>query len=79
MTTEDLCGKKQSNPLTFRLTDFVTEVMSIEFDETPNYNKLRFLLTRTLLDVDKVPNKQYDWIPASLNDNRDNSYRLNSI
>jgi len=46
-------------------------VWSIQFDETPNYNKLRFLLTRALLDVGKVPNKDYDWIAPSLRARRE--------
>ena len=67
LTPLDLCGTKESSPVTHKLFDFVEEVMSIDFDETPNYNKLRFLLTRALLDVGRVPNREYDWIPATLN------------
>lgn len=40
--------------------------MKLDFEETPNYNKLRFLLTRALLDVGRVPNREYDWIPDNL-------------
>ena len=66
VTPEILCGDKNSKPVTHKLTDFVKEVWSIKFDETPNYNKLRFLLTRALLDVCKVPTKDYDWISPTL-------------
>jgi len=44
------------------LHDFVEEVMSYSFDETPNYNKLKFLLTKGLIDSGTMPNKDYDWI-----------------
>ena len=35
--------------------------MSLKFDEEPNYNKLKFLLTKSLLDSGYVPDKHYDW------------------
>jgi len=35
--------------------------MSLKFNEEPNYNKLKFLLTKSLLDSGHVPDKHYDW------------------
>ena len=35
--------------------------MQIKFEEEPNYNKLKFLLIKCLLDADDVPDKRYDW------------------
>ena len=40
---------------------FVTEIFSLKFDETPNYDKLKFHLLKILLDRDQVPNNSYDW------------------
>ena len=66
LTPLDLCGTMSNAPVTHKLLDFVEEVMKLDFDETPNYNKLRFLLTRALLDVGRVPNREYDWISDKL-------------
>ena len=77
MTPEKLCGGK--NCVTRKLLEFVNEVFSIGFADEPNYNKLKFLLTRALLDDGKVPNKDYDWIPISLRAGRDDLSGNNSI
>jgi hypothetical protein len=69
ITPRELCGTAAKNPETYRLEDFITEVMSIKFDEVPPYSKLRFLLTRALLDSGTLPNKEYDWtklLPAAV-------------
>jgi hypothetical protein len=62
LTSSNLCGTQITSPNTFRLHDFVEEVMSYSFDETPNYNKLKFLLTKGLIDSGTMPSKDYDWI-----------------
>jgi len=46
------------------LHEFAKEVSSLKFEEEPNYNKLRFLLEKNLLVVDKVPSKYMDWMLA---------------
>jgi hypothetical protein len=51
------------------LHDFIEEIMSYTFDETPNYNKLKFLLTKSLIDQELMPNQDYDWIKL-LQENR---------
>jgi hypothetical protein len=43
------------------LLGFGEEIYSLYFSEKPNYNKLKFLLKKELLDLDKVPDKKYDW------------------
>ncbi len=43
------------------LLAFAEEIYSIAFSEKPNYNKLKFLLKKELLDLEKVPDKKYDW------------------
>lgn len=50
MTTKDLCGASVSNSRAFHLTAFVDEIMSYSFEETPDYEKLRFCLEKVLLD-----------------------------
>ena len=66
LTPETLCGTEETTKDTHRLQDFVREVMSYSFDEEPNYNKLRFLLTRALIDYGTMPSKDYDWIDMLL-------------
>lgn len=61
-TPEELCGTKEKNPDTYHLLEFVKEVYQIGFKEDPNYDKLKFLLTRSILDAGQVPNNEYDWI-----------------
>jgi len=59
----NLCGTEKDNPETYRLEPFVEEVFSLEFNEVPNYAKLKFLLTKSLLDAGMAPNKKhYDWL-----------------
>ena len=36
-------------------------IYSIGFEEEPNYNKIKFLITKNILDIDMVPNFKYDW------------------
>ena len=44
------------------LNDFVEEAYAIKFKEQPNYNKLRFLLAKNLLDKELVPTNKLNWI-----------------
>ena len=43
-------------------TEFAEEIYSLEFAEEPNYNLLRFLLAKNLMERDLFPNKEFDWI-----------------
>lgn len=43
------------------LIPFADAIYALEFKEKPNYAKLRFLLTKELLNVGMTPNKQFDW------------------
>lgn len=36
-------------------------IYSLKFEEEPNYNKIKFMITKNLLDVNIVPNYSYDW------------------
>lgn len=66
-TARDLCGSENTSPDTYRLTEFVQEVFNMKFEEEPNYNKLRFILAKSLLDMGQTPNRKYDWIPNQRN------------
>jgi hypothetical protein len=43
------------------LKAFVKEIFSYEFAEEPNYTKLRFTLTKCLLELDVSPDLKFDW------------------
>ena len=43
------------------LLPFAEEIYSYNYKDKPNYNKLRFLLTKEILNQDKVPNDVFDW------------------
>jgi hypothetical protein len=62
-----LCGTKRHNPDTFRFHDFTEEIFSYGFEEKPNYAKLRFLLTKALIDNNCTLDKKYDWFPLLSN------------
>lgn len=47
---------------------FLEYTYSLEFDETPDYNKIRFLLKKILLDNDLIPNNKFDWQKHSNNE-----------
>ena len=66
MSPLDLCGTKQRSPISNKFLEFVEEVMQLQFKDTPDYNKLRFLLKKTLLSSNQVPNKIYDWTPSQM-------------
>ena len=61
MSVQDLCGKSSIESQAFLLTDFVKNIMSLKFEEEPNYGKLKFFLTKALLETGDVPNKEHDW------------------
>lgn len=45
------------------------EIEKLEFEEKPDYNKIRFLFSKVLLDADKVPCEQnYDWSTSRTNE-----------
>jgi hypothetical protein len=56
MTSKNLCLD-----LAKQLLLFTDEVFNYEFEEEPNYGKLKFLLVQTLLDFDLSPNFKMDW------------------
>jgi hypothetical protein len=47
------------------LIDFMEEAYEIKFKEEPNYNKMRFLLEKNLLDKTIVPSQRLNWYGIS--------------
>jgi hypothetical protein len=43
------------------LQPFIQEIFNLGFEETPDYDKLRFYLVKGVLDLNETPNKEYDW------------------
>lgn len=40
---------------------FAEEVYKIGFEDKPNYNYLRFLLQKNLMDQNTSPNMKFEW------------------
>ena len=51
LTIKDYCYSPDSK----LLKPFISEVMNLEYEEKPNYNKLKFLLVKILIDQDFFP------------------------
>jgi hypothetical protein len=58
LTAKQVCMVSQTE----YFTDFAEKIYSLEFDEQPNYNLLKFYLTKNLLEQDEYPNNDFDWI-----------------
>jgi len=43
------------------LIPFADKIFALGYKEKPNYDELRFLLKKNLLDQNIVPNKYFDW------------------
>ena len=57
MTPELLCESQEAKIL----QPFIENIFNLEFDEAPDYDKLRFLLLKGILDLNETPSKEYDW------------------
>ena len=51
LTPADLCRTREGK----LILPYLREVYSLEYEETPNYDKLAFLLVKSLLDLNMVP------------------------
>ena len=58
MSAQSVCQTSNTN----YLCEFGNHVFNLEFEETPNYSYLRFLLTKNLLDRNLFPDNDFDWI-----------------
>lgn len=63
---KELCGESLKSTSVFKIKPFVEEIWKLKFDELPDYDHLRFLLQKSLLDEDLVPSKHFEWVPQSL-------------
>ena len=61
MSLDDLCGTSMQQTRAFCMREFTQEVMSYKFAEAPDYNKLKFLLEKILLDQNAYPSDKYDF------------------
>lgn len=53
----ELCASKKGN----KMLAFMEIVFDMKFEDEPEYAKLRFMLTKILLDQNSVPNHEFDW------------------
>ena len=60
LAPEAICESEEGQ----RLLPFVKEIFALQFEERPNYDKLRFMLIKALLDINETPTKEYDWNPV---------------
>lgn len=56
MTPEKLCIGDAKH-----LLAFVKAAFKIEFEEKPEYSKLKYILANVLLDSNVAPNLKFDW------------------
>lgn len=62
MGPAEICGPSLQKSRAYHLLPFVEEVFSLKFEDSPDYNKLRFLLQKVLLDQNISPGTKFDWI-----------------
>lgn len=58
-TPDELCKSKKAKVL----LEFVEEIHSLAFNETPNYKKLKFMMVKCMLAHDIILSDQFDWTP----------------
>lgn len=63
LVPEEFCKSKEASR---HLLSFVKAVLELDFDEKPDYNRLRFLLVKGLLDQNVVPDRHYDWCERNI-------------
>lgn len=59
------------------MIDFATEVFSLKFEDAPNYQKLRFMFMKSVMDLGQSIDYEFEWnrnyikmYGAILNNNR---------
>ena len=57
LTPELLCESPEGK----RLLPFFKEVFSLRFTQRPDYDKLRFMLLKIMLEINQTPDHKYDW------------------
>ena len=66
----EMCGHSLNDTRAYGLKPFVEEIMQYEFTDVPDYDKLRFLLDKALLEQDLIPKKKYNFFSEELNNIR---------
>jgi hypothetical protein len=46
---------------TIPLIPIAEYITTLDFEEKPDYNRIRFYFTKNLLDQEMTPNNLYDW------------------
>jgi len=75
LTPELLCTSPESQ----HFLNFIQNIFNLKFEETPNYDKLRFMLVTELLDIGESPSKKYDWNEALFVNNQNNLNQMRNI
>lgn len=57
LTPELLCESPEAKIL----QPFIEDVFQLGFNDTPDYDKLRFLLVKGILNLNETPSKEFDW------------------
>ena len=47
------------------LKEFAIYAYSLSYEDAPDYNQIRFLFTKNLLDKNIIPTNDYDWNSAT--------------
>lgn len=66
-----LCASPESK----HFLKFINNIFNLEFEEKPNYEKLRFMLVSELLDLGESPSKKYDWNENMFSSSRQHQLR----
>jgi hypothetical protein len=43
------------------MAEILTYAYSLEYDERPDYNRLKFMMKKIMLDREYIPNNRFDW------------------
>ena len=74
LTSGQLC-KKRALPL-LPLLDYV---YSLDFEQEPNYGKMRHILVSILIEQNKVPTKMFEWSQWRNNRRSHNEMQINRV
>lgn len=62
LTANDFCGFHMNETSAFMVKPYLETVLGYKFSEEPDYQYLKFLLQKSLLDENIVPNNKFEWI-----------------
>lgn len=73
MNPELLCESPEAKIL----RPFIDEIFNLSFNETPDYDKLKFSLVKGILDLNETPSKEFDWNQNFAHDTNEIDFNLN--